>query len=175
MAKGQSLKSDNLLVSDQTSMGQHRRGAADDGLAELDEDEMWSMTSWRAYHDDQKDESNESKEEWRCLGPTAIGIGHRHKAPETRKNTVAVAASAPINVPSWSRIGRVDLVGSVLGGVDSGEEWDRVPPHEYLAREYGHSRKGTATSVLEGVGRTLKDRDMSRVREMVWNQTGFSG
>jgi hypothetical protein len=29
--------------------------------------------------------------------------------------------------------------------------------------------------VVEGVGRTLKGRDMSRVRDAVWSQTGFYG
>ncbi|CBI23248.3 unnamed protein product, partial [Vitis vinifera] len=38
-----------------------------------------------------------------------------------------------------------------------------------------HHRKMAATSVLEGVGRTLKGRDMSRVRDAVWSQTGFDG
>ncbi|URD85758.1 hypothetical protein MUK42_27986 [Musa troglodytarum] len=32
-----------------------------------------------------------------------------------------------------------------------------------------------ATSVFEGVGRTLKGRDMSRLRDTVWSQTGFFG
>ena len=55
------------------------------------------------------------------------------------------------------------------------EEEEMVPPHEYLAREYARSRNSAANSVFEGVGRTLKGRDMRRVRDAVWSQTGFDG
>ncbi|XP_057431290.1 protein S40-5-like [Lotus japonicus] len=84
-----------------------------------------------------------------------------------------VASSAPMNVPDWSKILRVDSVES-LHGVDDDldeSELEVVPPHEYLAR----SRKKAADSVFVGVGRTLKGRDLSRVRDAVWSQTGFNG
>ncbi|XP_015883759.3 protein S40-5 [Ziziphus jujuba] len=88
-----------------------------------------------------------------------------------------MATSAPVNVPDWSKILRVESVES-LHELDDG--WDdhdseMVPPHEYLAREYARSGKAAATSVFEGVGRTLKGRDLSRVRDAVWSQTGFDG
>ena len=88
-----------------------------------------------------------------------------------------MATSAPVNVPDWSKILRVDSVDS-LHELDDGfddDDSEMVPPHEYLAREYARSRKIAATSVLEGVGRTLKGRDMSRIRDAVWSQTGFDG
>ncbi|XAR65638.1 hypothetical protein NMG60_11009811 [Bertholletia excelsa] len=80
-----------------------------------------------------------------------------------------MATSAPVNVPDWSKIYRVNSVESLHY---SDEDGDMMPPHEYLAHEY---RKMTANSVFEGVGRTLKGRDMSRVRDAVWSQTGFDG
>nr|GMD11388.1 Immunoglobulin-like and fibronectin type III domain-containing protein [Ipomoea batatas] len=75
-----------------------------------------------------------------------------------------VAASAPVNVPDWSKIYRVNSVESLHDSDDAVDDNDEemVPPHEYLAREYG-------------VGRTLKGRDLSRVRDAVWSQTGFDG
>ncbi|XP_016484895.2 protein S40-5-like [Nicotiana tabacum] len=88
-----------------------------------------------------------------------------------------MAFSAPVNVPDWSKIYRVDSVESFHDsddGVDD-HELEIVPPHEYLARGYGRSRKSTTNSVFEGMGRTLKGRDMSRVRNAVWSQTGFNG
>ncbi|KAL3519471.1 hypothetical protein ACH5RR_017620 [Cinchona calisaya] len=87
-----------------------------------------------------------------------------------------MATSAPVNVPDWSKIYRVDSVESLHDsddGADYDQEW--IPPHEYLAREHARSRKMAANSVFEGVGRTLKGRDMSRVRDAVWSQTGFDG
>ncbi|XP_042519411.1 uncharacterized protein LOC122093197 [Macadamia integrifolia] len=90
-----------------------------------------------------------------------------------------MATSAPVNVPDWPKILRVDSVESMHDSdeyeFEDGESTERIPPHEYLAREYARTRKMTATSVLEGVGRTLKGRDMSRVRDAVWSQTGFYG
>ncbi|WJX91331.1 hypothetical protein P8452_73123 [Trifolium repens] len=72
-----------------------------------------------------------------------------------------VATSAPVNVPDWSKILRVDSVES-LHDMDDGyddNDSEMVPPHEYLAR----GRKMAAKSVFEGVGRTLKGRDLRRV------------
>lgn len=80
-----------------------------------------------------------------------------------------VASSAPLNVPDWSKIYRIDSADSINDSDDT--NYDMVPPHEYLARAHAQSRN----SVFEGVGRTLKGRDMSRVRDAVWSQTGFDG
>ncbi|KAM5588696.1 protein S40-5-like [Rosa sericea] len=85
-----------------------------------------------------------------------------------------MATSLPVNVPDWSKILRVDSVDSLYefdDGMDSSNDPEMIPPHEYLAREYTRG----ATSVFEGVGRTLKGRDMRRVRDAVWSRTGFDG
>lgn len=88
-----------------------------------------------------------------------------------------MASSAPVNVPLCSKMGRVDSVESLPDNqdIEYEDEMEWIPPHEYLAREHAHSHKSAATSVFEGVGRTLKGRDMSRVRNAVWSQTGFYG
>jgi len=90
--------------------------------------------------------------------------------------------SAPVNVPDWSKILGVDhrkdqnpyaVDVDMAGDEEEEEEEERLPPHEYLAREHARCRISTPSSVLEGVG--LKGRDMSRVRNAVWRQTGFLG
>lgn len=98
--------------------------------------------------------------------------GQDGSAPSPRGRHLAT--SAPVNVPDWSKIYRVDSVESLHDSDDGIDESEWIPPHEYLAREYARSRQ-TANSVFEGVGRTLKGRDMSRVRDAVWSQTGFDG
>ena len=97
--------------------------------------------------------------------------GQRSVASPRRHN---MATSAPVDVPDWSKIYQADSVESLHDSNDGADDQDSeiVPPHEYLAREY---RRMAANSVFEGVGRTLKGRDMSRVRDAVWNQTGFNG
>lgn len=88
-----------------------------------------------------------------------------------------VATSAPVNVPDWSKIYRVDSAESLHDSdeIINDHDSDLVPPHEYLARAYAQSRNSAANSVFVGVGRTLKGRDLSRVRDAVWSQTGFNG
>lgn len=84
-----------------------------------------------------------------------------------------IPTSAPVNVPDWSKIYGINSAESLHNLDDEFEngELELVPPHEYLAR----SRDMAANSEFEGVGRTLKGRDMSRVRDAVWSQTGFHG
>lgn len=101
-------------------------------------------------------------------------IVHQYGVAESPRGR-SMATSAPVNVPDWSKIYRVDSVESMHDSDDGGDEAELVPPHEYLAREYSRSRNTAANSVFEGVGRTLKGRDMSRVRDAVWSQTGFDG
>ncbi|GMI93307.1 hypothetical protein like AT1G11700 [Hibiscus trionum] len=98
-------------------------------------------------------------------------VSPAEEAPRGRQ----FATSAPLNVPDWSKIYRVDSVESMHDSDDDGGESDMMPPHEYLAREYARSKKSGGASVCEGVGRTLKGRDMRRVRDAVWSQTGFYG
>ncbi|CAN8274259.1 unnamed protein product [Cochlearia groenlandica] len=89
-----------------------------------------------------------------------------------------VSASAPVKVPDWSKILKVESIVSMHGNyhdddvADDDLESEMVPPHEYVAR--GRNGDG-GSSVFLGVGRTLKGRDMRRVRDAVWSQTGFYG
>lgn len=147
---------------------------------DLGEDDVWltsspgqsSTGSWTGSESDGVNPAQSSRaRHWvrgpkNGNGPAAVNRSNRHTA-------AAAAASAPVNVPGWSKMGRVDSTDSMNGSI----EWERdesewIPPHEYIAREHGRT---ATTSVFEGVGRTLKGRDMSRVRDAVWSQTGFFG
>ncbi|MQL80712.1 hypothetical protein Taro_013162 [Colocasia esculenta] len=77
--------------------------------------------------------------------------------------------SAPLDVPVVSGRRRG---GSPVTEPDSDDYDDdeMLPPHEIVARK---GAPATTSSVLEGVGRTLKGRDLRRVRNAVWRQTGF--
>ncbi|XP_010493172.1 PREDICTED: uncharacterized protein LOC104770441 [Camelina sativa] len=94
-----------------------------------------------------------------------------------------LASSAPVNVPDWSKIYRVNSVESIHESDEEDEEDSgmMMPPHEYLAKsQKRRSRKsggglGGGASVFEGVGRTLKGRELRRVRDAIWSQTGFYG
>ncbi|KAG8371323.1 hypothetical protein BUALT_Bualt13G0075800 [Buddleja alternifolia] len=96
----------------------------------------------------------------------------RKTAPTARGGVVG-AASLPVNVPDWSKILKDEYRENRRSEDDDDDyedevDGDRIPPHEYLAR----NRKASL-SVHEGVGRTLKGRDLSRVRNAIWQKTGF--
>lgn len=74
--------------------------------------------------------------------------------------------SAPVNVPVWPR-GRAAMLAEDCGEEEEAEE-EMLPPHVIVARSHV-----TTFSVFEGVGRTLKGRDLCRVRNAVFQKTGF--
>nr|VDD59111.1 unnamed protein product [Brassica oleracea] len=90
-----------------------------------------------------------------------------------------LASSAPVNVPDWSKIYRVNSVESIHeSGEEDDEESGMMPPHEYVAKSQKRRNSktgGGGASVFEGVGKTLKGRELRRVRDAIWSQTGFYG
>ncbi|CAI9098024.1 OLC1v1034573C1 [Oldenlandia corymbosa var. corymbosa] len=109
--------------------------------------------------------------------PISGGISANFAGGQRGPANNMVATSLPVNIPDWSRIlgeeyreHKRESEDDVDDDDDEDQEDDygRLPPHEYLARI-----RGSSFSVHEGVGRTLKGRDLSRVRNAVWKQTGF--
>lgn len=104
------------------------------------------------------------------------------RVPDSGDRTGATAASLPVNIPDWSKIlrdeyrdnRRRDSIG-VDDDIDDDDDCEggvRVPPHELLARLMARTRIASF-SVHEGIGRTLKGRDLNRVRNAIWEKTGF--
>lgn len=71
--------------------------------------------------------------------------------------------SAPLNVPDWSMVHMTKKTKKV------DEDDDNVSPEEY----FGRRSRSSSSSVMEGVGRKLKGRDLSKVRNAILKQTGF--
>ncbi|KAF7818810.1 Senescence regulator S40 [Senna tora] len=82
--------------------------------------------------------------------------------------------SAPVKVPIMSSKSMARRRNEELAMVEDDIEDDdeMLPPHEIVARGSGVSPR-TTFSVLEGVGRTLKGRDLRQVRNAIWRKTGF--
>ncbi|KAJ8432586.1 hypothetical protein Cgig2_008671 [Carnegiea gigantea] len=55
---------------------------------------------------------------------------------------------------------------------DDDDDDGMVPPHEYIARKLARSQI-SSFSVCEGMGRTLKGRDLRKVRNAILTRTGF--
>ncbi|KAK9689267.1 hypothetical protein RND81_09G047600 [Saponaria officinalis] len=89
--------------------------------------------------------------------------------------------SAPVSIPDWSKIyGKSPKmqVGSSISSPQTDDDDDDddggrgVHSHEWLAKKFERSQV-SSFSVCEGAGRTLKGRDLSRVRNAVLSRTGF--
>ncbi|XWS43591.1 hypothetical protein CRYUN_Cryun16bG0117300 [Craigia yunnanensis] len=140
---------------------------------EFDEADVWNNSS-----NDQSTANLDAKKPLPSSRASSKKLFRKMEVSGDHRSQMAPAsASLPLNIPDWSKIlkeeykehGKSDE--DVDGGGDDDDEDDRdgrVPPHEYLAR-----RRGASFSVHEGIGRTLKGRDLRRVRNAVWKKTGF--
>ncbi|GJN20596.1 hypothetical protein PR202_gb07991 [Eleusine coracana subsp. coracana] len=92
--------------------------------------------------------------------------------------------SAPVQVPVPPRRRRGRGWGELTGGACDDDDEEELfsgdaamlPPHEMVARASAggsYGVPGKPSSMLEGAGRTLKGRDLRRVRDAVLRQTGF--
>lgn len=96
--------------------------------------------------------------------------------PERQHAPQPYHQSAPMAVPAWPkamtaadrRRREAELQTAAYFDDDDDDSEPVVPPHEMAAR-----RAAAAASVMEGAGRTLKGRDLRRVRNAVWRTTGF--
>ncbi|XP_058101760.1 protein S40-4-like [Magnolia sinica] len=126
---------------------------------EFDEADVWN--------------SHPQQQEFKKQMPSSRILKKSTKRVESGDRTAA--SSLPVNIPDWSKILREDCRDSrreFEGDSDGDEEEMRIPPHEFLAKQFAQTRIASY-SVHEGIGRTLKGRDLSRVRNAIWEKTGF--
>ncbi|KAJ9181582.1 hypothetical protein P3X46_009699 [Hevea brasiliensis] len=147
---------------------------APENLFEFDEADVWNNSN---------NSSAVSQLEAKKIAPSSRPSrkGGRNMVVERTSRPVTCAASLPVNIPDWSKIYREDHYrrhhkdddqdqdSDYYGDDHGGDDEDaRIPPHEYLAR-----RRGASFSVHEGIGRTLKGRDLRQVRNAIWKIVGF--
>lgn len=97
--------------------------------------------------------------------------------PKGNEVSGAKQSSAPMNVPDWSKIYGNNTRSSHLHSRaihdDADDEEDSmVPPHELVAKRLARTQI-SSFSMCEGIGRTLKGRDLSKTRNAVLTKTGF--
>ncbi|QCD97915.1 uncharacterized protein LOC114180620 [Vigna unguiculata] len=138
--------------------------AIEGGDMELDEAEVWNWNSTNTVTESKKWSRSGKKGFKKVEGGGGGG----------RVNPVA-SSSMPVNIPDWSKILKENYEEHENRDSASGDDDDddndggeRVPPHEYLARN-----RGASLSVHEGKGRTLKGRDLRSVRNAIWKKIGF--
>ncbi|XP_071688200.1 protein S40-4-like [Rutidosis leptorrhynchoides] len=124
---------------------------------EFNEFDVWNVTSSPEFH--------------KSIKTSRIS---KKQSPETENRVTAL--SLPVDVPDWSMILKQELTAnrSAVSHGDSDDfdddlfSDDLIPPHEYLAKA-----RIASFSVHEGIGRTLKGRDLSRVRNALNNMFNY--
>ncbi|KAK2441270.1 hypothetical protein QL285_012590 [Trifolium repens] len=153
---------------------------------DFEEEEIWDVMKERQDYISEVHKPMEKKE----ISSLPIPIAAR-KIPRTNSGsssgsssheTKTFQQSLPVNIPDWSKIyGDDEVVDDVVNhhGSDDEEDYDddddfntRLPPHEIISRRLARCQI-SSFSVFEGVGRTLKGRDLSKVRNSVLIKTGF--
>ncbi|XVE51108.1 hypothetical protein DITRI_Ditri02bG0012500 [Diplodiscus trichospermus] len=178
-------------------MGKNNGGRSKRSMRDKDfyEDEVW------CYEKEKEDssptqgkprESSGSSSAWRLPSAARMIPRVSNSSAASHETNVLQQSSAPVNIPDWSRIygkhaniessrngswvdygdGMVHDNGDYGGCGEEDEDEDMVPPHEWLARKLARSQV-SSFSVCEGLGRTLKGRDLSKVRNAVLTKTGF--
>ncbi|KAJ8549741.1 hypothetical protein K7X08_033448 [Anisodus acutangulus] len=147
----------------------------------------------------EKDGDFEEEDVW-ALSRVIIPKGNISSSSSNKSRVQKSSSSSPIKIPEWSKntnnkkSRRVSTItdqgssssvvaasdgayyGNNVDSIINDEEDDygdeMVPPHEYIARRL--ARNQTASfSMMEGVGRTLKGRDLSKLRNAILTKTGF--
>ncbi|KAJ0983055.1 hypothetical protein J5N97_011310 [Dioscorea zingiberensis] len=112
---------------------------------EFEEEEVWSVMKEGLLEGSPKAKSNTTK------SPAS----QRHSASGSRR---VYQQSAPRNIPDWSKVCAANE--DDVDDVDDGDD-KVVPPHEWIAKKFARTQI-SSFSVCEGVGRTLKGRDLSK-------------
>ncbi|KAK2639721.1 hypothetical protein Ddye_027516 [Dipteronia dyeriana] len=162
---------------------------------DFEEEDVWAVLKERKKGGDSNSSIFETKNSINKRSTSGIIIPRGSSSSSTREvKQQQQQQSAPVTIPDWSKIcGKKTKVtfkhhdyeddddDDGGGGRDSDDDDDdeeddedeyKVPPHELIARRLARSQISTF-SVFEGAGRTLKGRDLSKVRNAVLTRTGF--
>ncbi|KAI3830944.1 hypothetical protein MKX03_010242 [Papaver bracteatum] len=126
------------------------------------------------YENNQEESGGLSPHEqhsWVCQDTTNTSKT-KNKLKKNKKMTIS--SSVPISIPaSMSVSSRRSSYApdSDYEDSDTDEQEKIVPPHVMVARRI--NSENTAFSVCSGTGRTLKGRDLSKVRNSILRMTGF--
>jgi len=162
---------------------------------DFEEEEIWDVVKERPNYISEVHKPKEKKELSSLPIPrTSSGSSSANFSHES----MAFQQSAPVKIPDWSKIygnnkqnkstkkvsryneyGYYEGDDEVVyhGGEDEENDDDdeystKLPPHEIISRRLARSQI-SSFSVFEGVGRTLKGRDLSKMRNSVLIKTGF--
>lgn len=159
----------------------HKNNGVSDQVDELSEEDVWGVVDTDVGFQESGVRINAVSKMGGKEGNT--NTTRKMKIPkggsyhdDNNHGTRMLYESAPVNIPDWSQILKSENCKR-MGDYDSCDDGDedyeeKIPPHELIAKQLARSQM-ISFSVFEGAGRTLKGRDLSRVRHAVWTRTGF--
>lgn len=165
MASRKSYLSKPSYIFAETHFNNQKSPPQEGGVLELDEADLWN--SW----------SQSPATEALKKGSPRSGLkrsGARKVVDAENTGGRPGPGSLPVSIPDWSKILKQDYKEHRKWNSDDEDDDDEdgdeehLPPHEYLART-----RGASLSVHEGIGRTLKGRDLRSVRNAIWKKVGF--
>ncbi|KAJ8465209.1 hypothetical protein OPV22_027761 [Ensete ventricosum] len=163
-----------------------------DGDEDFEEEEVWAVVMERKEASSPRSRRGKDSSSHASVAARRLPTGAR-TIPRSATGSEASGRdrkqSSPVSIPDWSKVyGHGQGPSSVATGDEDGcdrrggtsendddddaEDDDRAPPHEWLAKKMARSQI-SSSSVCEGAGRTLKGRDLRKVRNAVLTKTGF--
>ncbi|KAL8098651.1 uncharacterized protein LOC141686971 [Apium graveolens] len=166
---------------------------------ELQENDVWGVVGESKYINSRAGKSKDISTYNAPHGlPTAAKMIPRTQTSACNEPVTQICQqSAPLNIPDWSKIYGNKVSNKTTNKFlwldhdddnddndyhefrrdnwesdeDDGED-NMIPPHEWIAKKLATSQI-SSFSVCEGAGRTLKGRDLRRVRNAILSKTGF--
>nr|GMC82221.1 putative senescence regulator S40 [Ipomoea batatas] len=143
--------------------------ASDDLQFEFDESEDCWVRSTTAT----KDEVAVSETRWSAVVPNLCHVKTAVMNGDSSVVEQVAVKSLPMKIPDWRRIlgvayqqverARQDNDYNAVEEDEDEDEYFGLPPHVYLARTRGASLSG----------RSVKGRDLWRLRNTIWKRIGF--
>ncbi|KAK7245862.1 hypothetical protein RIF29_40715 [Crotalaria pallida] len=140
-----------------------------------------SAMKGRGFDEEDGSKGGSSSSAWyKANASKKIPRANNNNAKVVQGSSSFSSSSGPMDIPDWSKIYGKNYCnkGSSRDGDDDDDDDgdddddDMIPPHEWLARKLARNQI-SSFSVCEGVGRTLKGRDLSKVRNAILTKTGF--
>lgn len=156
-------------------------------------EELNGMYSNRNRGKTEKDGDFEEGDVWGFVNERDSFPRGKSSTKSNNKSMIQKSTSSPVKIPELSKNsnnkksrrvscittddGSSSVASAYCINVEEEEEEEDygdgvVPPHEYIARRSARNQIASF-SMMEGVGRTLKGRDLSKLRNAILTKTGF--
>ncbi|CAA7409079.1 unnamed protein product [Spirodela intermedia] len=142
-------------------------------MEELEEEEVWEVMAMRQRKESSSPRGRTAREPSSAAPPPPRRLPAAARSIPRGGDRAALRQSAPLVIPRWAVLhGGATAADEEEEEEEEVEEGMVVPPHEWISKRVAR-REISSFSMCEGAGRTLKGRDITKVRNAVLTRTGF--